>query len=65
MSDGEFKPVLLSRVGKQDSASLASYQADGGYSALRKALSMTQAQLIDLVKASGLRVVVGLAFRPG
>ena len=36
----EFQPVLLARVGKPDSPSLATYQADGGYEALKKALGM-------------------------
>ena len=52
----EFEPVLLRRVGKPDSQSLASYRADGGYAALAKALNeMTPAQVTDAVKASGLR----------
>ncbi len=34
----EFEPVLLARIDKPDSASLAGYRADGGYEALQKAL---------------------------
>ena len=34
----KFEPVLLARIDKPDSASLASYRADGGYEALKKAL---------------------------
>jgi NADH:ubiquinone oxidoreductase subunit F (NADH-binding) len=34
---------------------LAVYEQHGGYSALRKALGMTRQQVIDEVKASGVR----------
>jgi NADH-quinone oxidoreductase subunit F len=62
----EFQPVLLARVGKPDSASLASYHADGGYRALAKAVNeMTPAQVVDVVKASGLRGRGGAGFSCG
>src|SRR5712691_3527102 len=62
----EFEPVLLRRVGKPDSQSLASYRADGGYKALTKALNeMTRAQVIDAVKESGLRGRGGAGFPCG
>jgi NADH-quinone oxidoreductase subunit F len=62
----EFEPVLLRRISKPDSASLASYQADGGYQALRKAVTtMTPEQVIDVVKASGLRGRGGAGFPTG
>src|SRR5260370_15175206 len=52
----EFEPVLLRRVGKPDSQSLESYRADSGYRALAKALNeMTPAQVVQVVKDSGLR----------
>ena len=62
----DFEPVLLRRVGKPDSQSLASYQADGGYRALTKALNdMTPAKVVDTVKASGLRGRGGAGFPCG
>ncbi len=62
----DFEPVLLRRINQPDSASLASYQADGGYRALAKALAdMTPAQVIDTVKASGLRGRGGAGFPCG
>src|SRR5947209_10210276 len=62
----EFEPVLLRRVGRPDSQSLASYRADGGYRALSKAVNeMTPAQVVDAVKASGLRGRGGAGFPCG
>src|SRR5436305_8874957 len=62
----EFEPVLLRRVGKPNSTSLETYRADGGYRALTKALNeMTPAQVVDAVKASGLRGRGGAGFPCG
>lgn len=61
----QFEPVLLSRLGRPNSASLESYQADGGYTALRKSLTMSQTELVELVKASGLRGRGGAGFPTG
>src|SRR5947199_2926088 len=61
-----FEPILLRRVGKPAGQSLAGYRADGGYAALTKALQeMTPAQVIDVVKASGLRGRGGAGFPTG
>src|SRR5581483_656387 len=62
----DFEPVLLRRVGKPDSQSLAGYQADGGYRALAKALNeMSPAQVVDVVKNAGLRGRGGAGFPTG
>jgi NADH-quinone oxidoreductase subunit F len=62
----DFEPVLLRRVGKPNSSSLETYRADGGYRALAKALNeMTPVQVVDAVKASGLRGRGGAGFPCG
>ena len=61
----KFEPVLLRRVGQPDSTSLAGYRADGGYAGLQQALGMAPAQVVDLVKASGLRGRGGAGFPCG
>jgi NADH-quinone oxidoreductase subunit F len=61
----EFEPVLLARIHKADSTSLASYRADGGYGALQKALGMAPADVTNLVKDSSLRGRGGAGFPCG
>src|SRR5512138_2286263 len=58
-------PVLTSHVAEPKGHTLESYVRRGGYQALRKALGMTQAQVIDAVKASGLRGRGGAGFPTG
>ncbi len=61
----QFQPVLLERINKPDPTSLAGYQADGGYEALRKALKMPPADITKMVIDSGLRGRGGAGFPCG
>src|SRR5262249_45668515 len=62
----EFEPVLLHRILKKASPGLDAYRADGGYRALQKAVSeMTPEQVVEVVKASGLRGRGGAGFPCG
>ena len=56
--------VLTRRWAKKD-PSLAGYQADGGYRALEKALSMNPADIVEEVKKSNLRGRGGAGFATG
>jgi NADH-quinone oxidoreductase subunit F len=58
-------PILLRARGLKNSRSLATYLRLGGYSAIEKALSMTPAEVIEVVKASGVRGRGGAGFPAG
>ena len=57
--------VLLARAGVVDPSSLASYEAHGGYDALRKAVEMGASTVVDEVVRSGLVGRGGAAFPTG
>src|SRR5271157_918638 len=62
----DFQPVLLRRILNKADTSLEAYRRDGGYRAATKALNeMSPAQVIDAVKASGLRGRGGAGFPTG
>jgi NADH-quinone oxidoreductase subunit F len=57
--------LLLALEGQPDCRSLKTYQANGGYTAVRKALGMTKEAIIEEVKQSGLRGRGGAGFSTG
>ena len=62
----DFEPILLRRINAKASPWLDAYRSGGGYSAFTKALNeMTPAQVIDVVKTSGLRGRGGAGFPCG
>ncbi|MFO1021064.1 MAG: NADH-quinone oxidoreductase subunit NuoF [Planctomycetales bacterium] len=62
----EFEPVLTANVHKPDSHTLKVYEANGGYTAIRKVLKgMSPNDVVELVKASGLRGRGGAGFPCG
>jgi len=62
----KYEPVLLKRIAKENSDSIETYIADGGYQGLTKAIQqMSPAQVIDTVKGSGLRGRGGAGFPTG
>jgi NADH-quinone oxidoreductase subunit F len=60
-----FEPVLTRHVGKPEARTVAGYRKDGGYDALAKALKMEPEEVIEEVKASGLRGRGGAGFPCG
>jgi NADH-quinone oxidoreductase subunit F len=58
-------PILLRARGLKNSRSISTYQRLGGYTALEKALSMTRGEVIEEVKASGVRGRGGAGFPAG
>ncbi len=62
---GPDKLVLLANVDQIDPLSLDAYVERGGYEGLKKALSMTQEEVVNVVKDSGLRGRGGAGFPTG
>jgi NADH-quinone oxidoreductase subunit F len=62
----EFEPVLLAQLGKPESHTRRAYEQSGGYATLRKVLGkISQKDVIETVKASGLRGRGGAGFPTG
>ena len=62
----DYAPVLLTHPGRTTRVSLDEYQAEDGYAGWRKALTrMTPEQVVEEVKASGLRGRGGAGFPTG
>ncbi len=57
--------ISFARVGIVDPASIADYESHGGWAGLREALSMTRAEVVAEVTASGLRGRGGAGFPAG
>src|SRR5215218_2785777 len=61
----DWEPVLTARWGIEGADGIDGYLEHGGYSALKKALSMSPEAIIDEVKNSGLRGRGGAGFPTG
>ena len=62
---GEAPRIITANWGNDEVVGFDGYRANGGYEGLRTALAMTPADVIDVVKASGLRGRGGAGFPTG
>lgn len=60
-----FEPVLTRNIHRPDSEKIITYLANGGYEAVRLALTKSPQEIIDIVKRSGLRGRGGAGFPAG
>ncbi|MGB9640278.1 MAG: NADH-quinone oxidoreductase subunit NuoF [Anaerolineales bacterium] len=60
-----FEPVLTRNIHRPDSEKIITYLANGGYEAVRVALTKSPQDIIDMVKRSGLRGRGGAGFPAG
>jgi len=66
MTTRDFQPLLLKNLHRYDSARLSAYQQSGGYLSLARAVKeLTPEQVVEEVKASGLRGRGGAGFPTG
>src|SRR4030095_6835664 len=66
MTSQEYRPLLLKNIHRPDSTSLSAYRESGGYKGLERAVrEMTPEQVLEEVKASGLRGRGGAGFPTG
>ncbi len=63
--DPRFEVTLYAHVGAERSHTFEYYQAHGGYASARKALGMEPGEVVDEVRASGLRGRGGAGFPTG
>ena len=62
----EYEPVLLANIHREESHTLAAYEATGGYAGLKKVIGgMAPADVRELIKSSGLRGRGGAGFPTG
>jgi len=66
MGMAKFEPVLMEAVGVAEGHTLESYRSRGGYAALERLLAESQpAEVVEMVKSSGLRGRGGAGFMTG
>ncbi len=62
---GQHRQILLEHIRQPDQPTIAGYESRGGYSAIRKAMSLDPVGVIEEVKKSGIRGRGGAGFPAG